>query len=143
MTFLPAERCAREHSACDRPRARGTSLLEAIVAVGVGAAVVAATTGAIARAARTVADAREQTQATTLARNALDTALAAPCAPAGGGCAPGWRCTMTTTPLFSRTAADEPVVVERVQAEVARDATSEPRPAVAFTTVRARPASCP
>jgi type II secretory pathway component PulJ len=129
-----------------RARQRGSSLLEALVALAVSALLLQSAADGALSAARRLGEARALGQALTLARNVLDRALAAPCAPAGFAadeCEEPFRCTLENDVLGQRAGAQGAVSILRLRAQVfARDEEGGERSLARLATVGAIPHAC-
>lgn len=78
-------------------RQRGSGLLDAVAATAVAMTLGAASADLVG-ASRALSAVTSHERALTVARNVLESAVAAPCGPAPG-CAPGLTCDITTEPL--------------------------------------------
>jgi len=125
---------------------RGSSLLEAVVALAVAAAILASAATQGLRSAEVVVEAHSASRALTLARNVLDRALAAPCAPAtyaAAICADPYRCTVAAQTLGQRARPGGTVSIARLTTEVfVRRDGAEERQLVRLVSVGAQPLVC-
>ena len=125
---------------------RGSSLLEAVGALAVAAAILASAATQGLQSASAVIEARSASRALTLARNILDRALAAPCAPASYAaaiCADPYRCTVAAQTLGQRARPGGTVSIARLTTEVfVRRDGAEERQLVRLVSVGAQPLVC-
>jgi hypothetical protein len=135
--------CARTRA---RPRARGSSILEAVAALGTAALLLGGAASTGLNSSRALSEARSIARGLSLGRNVLDRALAAPCAPAGFAaavCQEPFRCSVAAETLGMRAGAQGDVLVVRLRAEVAvLQEGGDERSIARLATIGTRPASC-
>jgi hypothetical protein len=141
-----ATRRGSSRAARARSPQSGSSILEAVAALGTAAVLLGGAAGEGARTSKGLVEARALARALTLGRNVLDRALAAPCAPASfaaAACEEPFRCNVAAETLELRAGAQGNVFVVRLRAEVvAGEAGLDERSLVRLTTVGTRPEAC-
>lgn len=124
-------------------RASGSSLVEAIAAVGVGSLLAAAGIHGVREALLALRAIGEREAALTSARNLLEAARALPCgnARAAAPCPAALRCTIRRDTLVPATATTRAVVLLQTVATPVTDPSGEPPPLTLSTAIRV-PTGC-
>jgi hypothetical protein len=119
-------------------------MLEAVLAVAVGSTVLAGAGQQARVACATLREARQAAAATTVARNVMDAALAAPCAPpetALARCAPSLHCALSTREISRRVGGEGVIVVAHFEVTVQASLLDE-HALVRIAGASARPQGC-